>query len=225
MGPFSRWTRPSRWPVAALPGLKQVGIAWNPAESNSAAFTVKARETCRTLGLTLLEANVENTSGVAEAVRSLASRGAQALFVGGDNTMMSAIAAAIAAARTARIPVFTIMPGAADRGTLFDVGLDFHELGRLTGVLAARVLGGLDPATLPIRDVLDEVPRRLDHQHDRRSRAPRTLELPPDVLVRSATVLVDDAGVHERAAATTSRAGAGQEAGGSIWCSSTTCST
>ena len=138
-----------------------MGIAWNPSESNSAAFTVKAREACRTLGLTLLEANVESTSGVAEAVRSLASRGAQALFVGGDNTMMSAIAAAIAAARTARIPVFTIMPGAADRGTLFDVGLDFHELGRLTGVLAARVLGGLDPATLPIRDVLDEVPRRL----------------------------------------------------------------
>jgi ABC-type uncharacterized transport system substrate-binding protein len=187
-----------------LPGLKQVGIAWNPAESNSAAFTVKARETCRTLGLTLLEANVENTSGVAEAVRSLASRGAQALFVGGDNTMMSAIAAAIAAARTARIPVFTIMPGAADRGTLFDVGLDFHELGRLTGVLAARVLGGLDPATLPIRDVLDEVPRRLII-NTTAARGLRERWSFPDDAVQSATVLLDDAGVHQRAAATTSR--------------------
>ena len=75
----------------ALPALKRVGIAWNPAESNSEAFTRKAREACRALGLTLLEANVENTSGVAEAVQSLASRGAQALFVGGDNTMMSAV--------------------------------------------------------------------------------------------------------------------------------------
>ncbi len=181
-----------------------MGIAWNPAESNSAAFTVKAREACRTLGLTLLEANVENTSGVAEAVRSLASRGAQALFVGGDNTMMSAIAAAIAAARTARIPVFTIMPGAADRGTLFDVGLDFHELGRLTGVLAARVLGGLDPATLPIRDVLDEVPRRLVI-NTTAARGLRERWIFPDDVVRSATMLVDDAGVHERAAAATSR--------------------
>jgi ABC-type uncharacterized transport system substrate-binding protein len=189
---------------SALPALKQVGIAWNPSESNSAAFTVKAREACRRLGLTLLEANVESTSGVAEAVGSLASRGAQALFVGGDNTMMSAIAAAIAAARTARIPVFTIMPGAADRGTLFDVGLDFHELGRLTGVLAARVLGGLNPATLPIRDVLDEVPRRLVI-NTTAARGLREQWTIPENAVRSATVLVDETGVHDRAPAAASR--------------------
>ena len=53
------------------------------------------------------------------------------------------------------------MPGAPDRGTLFDIGLDFHELGRIGGLLAGRVLQGADPATVPIRDVQDEVPRRL----------------------------------------------------------------
>ena len=100
----------------ALPSLKTVGIAWNPAESNSEAFTRKAREACHRMGLTLLEANVENTSAVMEAVQSLASRGAQALFVSGDNTMMSAIGSAIDAARKARIGVFTIVPGAAERG-------------------------------------------------------------------------------------------------------------
>ncbi len=188
----------------ALPGLKQVGIAWNPSESNSVAFTVKAREACRALGLTLLEANVESTSGVAESVSSLASRGAQALFVAGDNTMMSAIAAAIAAARTARIPVFTIVPGAADRGTLFDLGLDFHELGRLTGVLAARVLGGVDPATLPIRDVVDEVPRRVVI-NTTAARGLRERWIIPDDVLQSATVRVDDTGVHERAPAAASR--------------------
>ena len=118
--------------------------------------------------------------------------------------MMSAIAAAIAAARTARIPVFTIMPGAADRGTLFDVGLDFHELGRLTGVLAARVLGGIDPATLPIRDVLDEVPRRLVI-NTTAARGLRERWSIPDDALQSATVLVDDTGVHERAPAAASR--------------------
>ena len=42
-----------------------------------------------------------------------------------------------------------LTPGAADRGTLFDVGLDFQQLGRMAGALAARVLGGTDPGTLP----------------------------------------------------------------------------
>ena len=117
-----RWTRPSRSPRRALPALARVGVAWNPAESNSVAFTLKAREACRELGLTLLEANVDSSAAVTEAVQSLVSRGAQAIWVGGDNTMLSAIGSVIATARAARIPVFTIMPGAPDRGTLFDVG-------------------------------------------------------------------------------------------------------
>jgi ABC-type uncharacterized transport system substrate-binding protein len=181
----------------ALPALRTVGIAWNPAESNSEAFTRAAREVCTRIGLTLVEANVENSSAVVEAVRALVSRGAQALFVGGDNTMLSALGSAVATARAARIPVFTIVPGAADRGTLFDVGLDFHELGRLTGVLAARVLSGTDPGTLPIRDVMDEVPRRVTANAlaARGLRDPWTI--PPDVAAR-ATVLVDEKGVHER---------------------------
>ena len=41
------------------------------------------------------------------------------------------------------------------------MGLDFVEVGRLAGALAASVLRGTDPATIPIRDVLDEVPRRI----------------------------------------------------------------
>jgi len=181
----------------SLPSLKVVGIAWNPAESNSEAFTRKAREACGVLGLTLLEATVENSSGIVEAVQSLASRGAQALFIGGDNTMMSAVESAIATARTAHIPVFTIMPGAPDRGTLFDVGLDFRELGRLTGVLAGRVLAGTDPATIPIRDAQHEVPRRLvvNLLAARGLRQPWTI--PRDV-AQTATVLVDETGTHAR---------------------------
>jgi ABC-type uncharacterized transport system substrate-binding protein len=181
----------------SLPSLKTVGIAWNPAESNSEAFTRRAREACQQMGLTLLEANVENTSAVMEAVQSLASRGAQALFVGGDNTMMSAMGSAIDAARKARIGVFTIAPGAADRGTLIDVGLDFRELGRLTGYLAADVLAGANLATIPVRDVLDQVPRRLIVNMEAARGLREVWTIPPDVLA-TATVVVDGTGVHER---------------------------
>lgn len=183
----------------ALPSLSRVGVAWNPAESNSEAFTLKARETCRALGLTLLEANVDSSAAVTEAIQSLVARGAQALWVGGDNTMMSTIGSAIATARTSRIPVFTIMPGAPDRGTLFDIGLDFHELGRIGGVLAGRVLHGEDPATIPIRDVLDDVPRRLVVNALALAGLRDPWQL-PDAVRADATILVDAAGTHERAA-------------------------
>ena len=58
-----------------FPGLKKVGVAWNPAEANSRAFTEKAREACKTMGIELLEANVENSNGVLEAEESLVARG------------------------------------------------------------------------------------------------------------------------------------------------------
>jgi ABC-type uncharacterized transport system substrate-binding protein len=185
----------------SLPGLRQVGVAWNPAESNSAAFTAKAREACARIGLTLLEANVDNSSAVVEAINSLVSRGAQALWVGGDNTMLLALPTVIATARAARIPVFTITPGAPDRGTLFDMGLDFHALGRIHGLLASDVLSGTNPATIPIRDVQDEVPRRLVIN----TRILRDLREPwriPDAALAAANAVVDNTGVHEKRAAT-----------------------
>ena len=128
-----------------FPGLQTVGVAWNPAESNSVVFTEMARAACRELGITLLETNVDSTSGVLDAVNSLAARGVQALWIGGDNVMMSATETALLAARRARIPAFTITPGRPDRGTALDVGLDFVEVGRLAGALAADALKGPTP--------------------------------------------------------------------------------
>ena len=183
-----------------FPDLQTVGVAWNPAESNSVVFTEMARTACRELGITLLETNVDSTSGVLDAVNSLAARGAQALWIGGDNTMMAATDTALIATRRARIPAFTITPGRPDRGTALDVGLDFVEVGRLAGALAADVLKGTNPATIPIRNVVDIVPRRVIVN----TLALQDLRDPwriPDDVRKTATIVVDDTGVHTRGAA------------------------
>src|SRR5262249_33226186 len=107
----------------------------------------------KTLGIDLLDAPVENSATVLDPLHAVISRGAQAIWIGGDVTVMSATKTVVAAARKAGIPVFTITPGQPDRGTLFDLGANFHECGRLTGALAGDILNGTDPATVPIRDV------------------------------------------------------------------------
>ncbi|MBI2470809.1 MAG: ABC transporter substrate-binding protein [Planctomycetes bacterium] len=136
--------------------LKTVGVAWNPAESNSEANTLTARAICQELGIKLLETNVDNSSGVFEAANSLVARGAQALWVGGDVTVLVAIDAVISAAKNGKIPVFTNLPPNARRGALFDLGANYHEVGRLAGVLAGNILHGDDPATIPIRNIVPE---------------------------------------------------------------------
>jgi len=177
-----------------FPGLKRVGVAWNPAEANSRAFVESAREVCRNWGIELLEANVENSSSVLEAEDSLVSRGAEALWIGGDVTVSVAADSVILVGRRAHIPVFSITPAKPDRGTLFDYGADFYQIGKQTGDLAARILHGADPAQIP---VLNEVPIHFVVNTTAMKGLKQGWRIPDDIL-RRANVVVDQAGVHEK---------------------------
>ena len=137
------------------PRLARVGVAWNPSEANSEAGTKIARTVCKELGIELLEATVDGSAAVLEAVAALVGRGAEAVWIGGDNTVLSSLDAVIGPARAAGVPVFTSIPGCAARGALFDLGADYHRVGESVGRLAGRVLGGESPADMPI---LYEVP-------------------------------------------------------------------
>jgi ABC-type uncharacterized transport system substrate-binding protein len=137
------------------PELSRVGVAWNPSEANSEACTKIARIVCRELGIELLEANVDNSAGVREAVASVIGRGAEAIWIGGDVTVLASLESVIGPARSAGVPVFSNIPGCGERGTLFDLGADYYQVGGKVGELAGQVLGGVSPASLPI---LYEVP-------------------------------------------------------------------
>src|SRR4029078_13290912 len=93
-----------------LPSLTTVGVVWNPAESNSQASTRRARAAAPQFGSRLLEATVDNASGVVEAAGSLISRGVQALWVDGDVTVLVALDGVIFPAKKGGIPVFTKNP-------------------------------------------------------------------------------------------------------------------
>src|ERR1700687_1745883 len=177
-----------------FPGLKRVGVAWNPAEANSRAFTEKARQACQAMNIQLLEANVENSNGVLEAEDSLVARGAQALWIGGDVTVSIAVDAVISVGQKARIPVFSITPGKPDRGTLFDYGADFYQIGKQTGELTSRILRGADPTLIP---VTNEVPIHFVVNTTAMKDLKQQWRITDDIL-RRANVFVDETGVHNR---------------------------
>ncbi len=180
-----------------LPSLATVGVVWNPAESNSEASTKKAREICAELGIRLLEATVDNSSGVAEAAGSLISRGVQALWVGGDVTVLVALDGVMAAAKKSGIPVFTNIPPSSQRGALFDLGANHQEIGRLTGMLAADILRGADPAAIAVKNVVPELfivnPGALNGLREAWSL--------PEEVVRRADAVVDGTVVRRKALA------------------------
>ena len=139
------------------PELKTVGLVWNPSEANSLAQTMIARKVCEDLGITLVEANAENSTAASEAASSLTSRGIEALWISGDITISLASDSIIRIAQRAKIPVFSSMPSNVSSGSLFDLGANYLEIGRTTGDLAADVLDGKDPATVPVENRTPEI--------------------------------------------------------------------
>ena len=139
------------------PELKSVGLVWNPAEANSLAQTKIARKVCASMGINLVEANAENSTSALEAANSLIARNVEAIWISGDVTVSLASDLILSAARRAQIPVFTSLPPGITRGTLFDLGSDYMEVGRHVGQLAADVLDGKTPADIPVENFVPEV--------------------------------------------------------------------
>jgi putative ABC transport system substrate-binding protein len=134
----------------ANPALKRVGLPWNPSQANSEMYTKFTRKVVQTMGLELLEGNVDNSAAVGEVVSSLVSRGSDMILIHGDMTVALAVDALVAAAKRGRIPVFSTMPATIGRGVLVAIGADYYEIGRLTGEVGIRVLRGEDPGRMPI---------------------------------------------------------------------------
>lgn len=189
------------------PELKSVGLVWNPTESNSEAQTRVGRAVCQELGITLVEANAENTTGVSEAANSLIARGVEAVWVSGDVTVLVAVDAVIAAARRGKIPVFTVIPPSIKKGSLFDLGANYADVGRAVGELAADVLDGRPPAEIPVENLVPEMLAvnrlALDGLKD-------AWQLPESV-VKRADLVQDETGLHSKTTAGTApRAAAGK---------------
>jgi ABC-type uncharacterized transport system substrate-binding protein len=177
-----------------FPALKSLGIVWNPAEANSASYLKRARAAGVDQGISILEAPVDNSASVQEAAQSLVARGAQAFWVGGDSTVNIAIDSMIQLAKKARIPIFSIIPGDPRRGTLFDLGADFYQVGYKTGTLAAQILRGADPKAIPIENYS---PKSLVVNELALAGLKEDWRLPKG-LRDSSEIFVDASGVHKR---------------------------
>ena len=178
-----------------FPRLKTVGVAWNPAESNSVGFSRPGAQGCAGITIELLEAHVDNSSGVLEAASSLASRGAEAFWVPGDNTILSALNSVLSAAKKARIRLSVFLPAIPSAVRSSILGQIFTKSVNSPGKLAVDIIRGADPAQIPVRDF---APRRVVI-NQLAVNGLKTLRIPDDIAA-SADILVNETGVHTKAA-------------------------
>jgi putative tryptophan/tyrosine transport system substrate-binding protein len=181
------------------PGLKRVGLVWDPSEANSVATTTLARSVCAKLGLTLVEANAENSTAIGDAVGSLFTRSVDAIWISPDLVAAHGLDLIVSKARTARIPVFTSVPRKTPTGALFELGANYFATGHTAGELAADVLEGRSPASIPVENIMP-VTFQVNKLAVSNLRDKWTL---PESVLAQADVVQDETGRHQKNAPST----------------------
>lgn len=139
-----------------VPRVKAVGTVYNSSEANSVKVISVAREAFKKRGIALQEVTATNTSEVFQAAQVACYRGVQAMWVTGDNTALQSFDGIVKATQSAKLPLIINDPEFTSRGAVACCGLGWYQPGKAGGVLAARVLRGQDPATIPFQEVADQ---------------------------------------------------------------------
>ena len=135
-----------------MPQAANIGIIYNPGESNSVSLVRLIHQHSITLGLKVVEAVSPKSSDVQTAARSLLGK-VEAIYLPTDNTVISAIEGIIKIAEQANIPVFSGDTDSVKRGAVAALGFNYYEVGRKTGVMVNNILNGASPKDIPVQGI------------------------------------------------------------------------
>lgn len=123
-----------------LTGAKTIGIVYTSGEANGVQLKDMVAQSAEELGLGFVSAGVSNSAEVKSAILSIANR-IDGLYVGTDNTVVSAITSLSEVCAQAGVPFFTADPTSAEGLDYFMVwGFNYYKHGRKTGEAVAQVL-------------------------------------------------------------------------------------
>ncbi|MDJ0348634.1 ABC transporter substrate-binding protein [Cryobacterium sp. PH29-G1] len=138
-----------------LPDATTVGVIYSSGEVNSDVQVKLAKEAAKTLGLTIKEATVTNSSEVAQATESLGD--VDAIYIPTDNRVTEGLEAVIQYSEANQVPLFGAENGQVERGAIATYGINYTDLGYQTGQMALRILeDGENPADMPV-ETLDTI--------------------------------------------------------------------
>src|SRR6056297_186771 len=165
-----------------LPEVKDIGILYNPGEVNSTVQVKLAKEKAKEMGINLEEATVSNSSEVSLAVSSLVDN-VDAIYVPTDNIIVSAMPTVLQTAHNRQVPVFASENNSVEQGAIATLGIDYYQLGKQTGSMAARILNGSNPAEMPV-----ESSKELKLYINKKSADQINLKI-PEILLESADII------------------------------------
>jgi len=135
-----------------VPKATRIGIVYNAGEANSVSQVNAVKAAAAKMGLTVAEATVANSGGVFQAAKSLVGK-ADAIYIGLDNTVVSAFESVVKVCEENKLPLFSSDNESVSKGAIAALAIDYYAMGKQTAAMAKKILDGAKPATMPVESL------------------------------------------------------------------------
>lgn len=126
---------------ALLPDAKKIGIMYSTSEINSASAIEEYKAAAGNYGFEIVESGISATADIPLAADNLLEK-VDCLNNLTDNTVVSSLPLILDKAAKKNIPVFGSEIEQVKAGCVAAMGIDYFELGKNTGAMAAKILKG-----------------------------------------------------------------------------------
>src|SRR5262249_39074432 len=127
------------------------GTVFTPAEVNSAYNHDLFVDVGRKIGLEVVSVAATNSGDVSDAALALMTRNIDVVCQISDNLTSATFTSIAQAAQRARLPIFSSSTLQAKQGSSIVLARDFHDSARDSALLAARIMRGENPASIPFK--------------------------------------------------------------------------
>ena len=132
-----------------VPEAKTVGVIYTTSEVNSEVQVKMAEEAASNLGLQVIRVGVTTVNDIPQAVASVIDK-VDVMYAPTDNLIASSMPVLWNACLDKKVPIVAGVDTMVIDGGIATEGIDYYQLGYETGLMAAQVLEGKDPSTMPI---------------------------------------------------------------------------
>jgi putative ABC transport system substrate-binding protein len=166
-----------------LPSLRRLAVIANAGYAAAVLEMREVQAAAHTLGLEVATPEIRRAEDIAPAFELLKGR-AEALYVCGDQLMITNRIRIITPALAARLPTIFPVREFVEAGGLMSYGANYPDLFRRTADYVDKILRGAKPADLPV-----EQPTRFDLVISLITARALDITVPPNVVARADDVI------------------------------------
>lgn len=132
-----------------FPSARRVGTVFVPAEVNTVFHKTQLTREAKKLGIEVVAVAANTSSELPDAAMALCGMNIEGLCQVGGNLTATGFVSIAQAAHRARLPIFSFLTPQAREGATLVVGRDYYDAGKQAAGIAARIIRGENPATIP----------------------------------------------------------------------------